>query len=174
MVVLTSILIPTWDIPIGRINFNHLCETEAGQFIYKQVPLDEEYFLKVGERNTRYSNPRSELYYAKGDELNLKRIEQDYVIDTHNNRNYSRWGHIFKRETTIITLRGKETLSRAVSFHYGSGWMNNFFSIGMTGSKVCPPEGRLGKNRAYTIHSNLPDKTFIEISKNQKGQCRLI
>ena len=162
MVILTSILIPTWDIPIGRINFNRLCETQAGQFIYKEVPLGDEYFLKAGERNTRYSNPRAEFYYAKGGELNLEKVKESYSIDTRNMRNYSRWGNVFKRVTTITSLYDHVTLSRAISFHYGGGWLVHSIAGGT--SKVCPQEGKLSRTRPYTIHSNLSDMTFKKIS----------
>mgnify|MGYP000641592719 CR=1 FL=1 len=55
MIILTSILIPTWDIPIGRINYNNLCDKQAGQFIYKQVALGDEYFLKQGEKSPDFA-----------------------------------------------------------------------------------------------------------------------
>lgn len=164
LVLLISILIPTWDIPIGRINFNRLCETQAGQFIYKKVPLGEEYFLELGERNTRYSNPRAENYYAKGGELNLEKVRQNYSIDTSNVRNYSRWGNIFKRITTITSKSDNTILSRAISFHYGGGWLVHSIAGGT--SKVCPDSAKLSRDRSGTIHSNLPEMTFEKLSKN--------
>ncbi len=168
LVVLTSILIPTWDIPIGRINFNNLCKTQAGQFIYKQVPLSDEYFLKEGERDLRYQHDSHPLAYAKGGELNLERVKQEYVINTTFDRNYSRWGYIFMRETTIASMVGKKILSRAVSFYYRGGWIMSSFEGGS--SIYCPSEARAIKSRPYSIHSNLPDKTFKKIFVNGESK----
>jgi len=158
MVVLTSILIPTWDIPIGRINFNRLCETQAGQFIYKEVPLSEEYFLMTGERNTRYSNPLAESYYAKGGEINMEKVKQDYVIDTTFDKKFSRWGYIYKRETIVTRKNNNEILSRAISFYYRSGWLFQGLMDGRAGQNACPKNALPGNNKY--IHMTIVDNTF--------------
>ena len=166
LVILISILIPTWDIPIGIINYNNLCEKEAGQFIYKQVELGDKYFLKQGERNTRYSNPHAENYYAKGGELNLEKVKQDYLINTTFDRNHSRWGHIFMRETIISSKEGNKILSRAISFYYRGGWLVSRLMDGRAGGNYCPREAIATKNRPYSIHTNLPNMTFKERPNN--------
>jgi hypothetical protein len=157
-VLVISILIPTWDIPIGRINFNSLCNNEAGQFIYKQIPLGEEYFLKEGERNTRYDNPMAPAYIAKGGELNLERIKQDYLIKTVFDKKYSRWGYIYKRETTVSTMNYDEIFSRSISFYFRGGWFFQVFMDGRAGQNVCP-DNALPSSKEY-IHMTLVDKTF--------------
>lgn len=158
VVVLASVLIPTWDIPIGRINFNHLCETQAGQFIYKQIPLGEEYFLKPGERDLRYQHDSHPSAYAKGGELNMGKIKQEYMINTKLDRDYSRWGHIYKWETIISTVQSNEILSRAVSFHYRGGWLGSRLMFGRAGREVCP-ENALPGIKEY-IHVTIVNKTF--------------
>ena len=114
LVIVTSILIPTWDIPIGIINFQHLCESKAGEFIYKTVPLGEEYYLKAGERDLRYQG-NSKFAYTKGGELNLEKVKQNYIIDTAFDRNYSRWGHIYKRETIIMNKKNRLFFSKIIN-----------------------------------------------------------
>lgn len=158
------ILIPTWDIPIGRINFNNLCETQAGQFIYKQVPLSDEYFLSAGERNLRYQK-NSKFTYAKGGELDLERVKQDYVINTILDRDYSRWGYIYKLETTISSTQDKEILSRAVTFFYRDGWLTAPLLDGRGGQHVCPENGLPGSDQY--IHEAIIDKTFQSINTNK-------
>lgn len=158
LVVLTSVLFPIWDIPIGKINFNNLCETQAGQFIYKQVKLGEEYFLKPGERDSSYQHITHPLAYAKGGELNLEKIKQDYVIDTTFDRKYSRWGHIYKRETTITSKQNNEVLSSAISFYYRSGWLISSLMFDRAGRDVCPTNALPG-NKEY-IHVTIINNTF--------------
>lgn len=157
LIILTSILIPTWDIPIGRINFSHLCKTQAGQFINKQVSLSEEYFLKAGERNLRYQE-NSEFAYAKGGELNLEMVKQDYVIKRNYDKGLSRWGYINKRETSITNLQDKDTLSYAISFQYGGGWLSDTLAGGRAIIKTCPGDGNPGGDRY--IHVTIIDNTF--------------
>jgi len=159
LVILISILIPTWDIPIGRINFNHLCNTQAGQFINKQVSLSDEYFLKAGERNIRYFE-HSKFAYAKGGELDLERVKQNYVINSNYDKDYSRWGYIYKLETKIIFIQDKQILGRAVTFFYRGGWLMASFEGG--GSIDCPDKSLLGSNK--DIHETIIDKTFQPIT----------
>ena len=160
-VIVLSILLLVWDIPVGKINFSRYCESEAGQFILKRVRLGPEYFLKPGEPNKRYF-PRDELYYAKGGELNLERVINDYEINSKRENDFSRWGHIRMRKTTIVHKDTSEILSRATSFAYGGGWLMDWISDGHSGSNVCPAEAKSSRSRPYTIHSNLADLTFYE------------
>jgi len=165
LVILTSILIPTWDIPIGRINFNHLCKTQAGQFIYKQVPLSDEYFLSAGERDLRYQRDTHPFAFAKGGELNLEMVKQDYVIKRNYVQGLSRWGYINKRETSITTLQDKDTLSYAISFQYGGGWLSDTLAGGRAIIKTCPGDGNPGGDRY--IHVTIIDNTFQPIITGQ-------
>ena len=169
LVILISILIPTWDIPIGRINFDRLCQEQAGQFIYKQASLGEEYYLKSGERNYLYSG-NSLNAYAKGGEINLEKVKENYVIKTRLDKHFSRWGHIFMRETTISSKEDNEILSRAISFYYRSGWLGSRLMDGRVGGTYCPRGAIATKNRPYSIHTNLPEKTFIKIPGNGKSK----
>jgi len=165
LIMLTSILIPTWDIPIGRINFNHLCKTQAGQFIYKKISLGDEYFLKAGERDLRYQYDGHPFAYAKGGELKLERVKREYIINTTFDRDYSRWGHIFMRETTISSIQDKKILSRAVSFYYRGGWLVAPLYDNRAGQNVCPEDGLPGSN--HYIHEAIFDKTFKSIKSSK-------
>ncbi len=151
-------------IPIGRINLSHLCKTQAGQFIYKQVPLGEEYFLKAGERDLRYFE-NSKFAYAKGGELNLERVKQDYEINRNCDKEYSRLGYINKRETTITTIQNNEIISRAVSFQYGGGWLTDSLSGGRAIIKTCPGNGKPGGSRY--IHVTIFDNSFQPIATSR-------
>lgn len=155
---LVMFLIPTWDIPIGRVYFNHLCNTEAGMFVYQDVQLPEEYFLKAGERNNRYPD-RSEHAYAKGGELNLDRVKTAYDIKMDIDREYSVWGHISKMTTKITDKSSGEVLSESISFGSRGGWL---FSMTPTPGigRECPDTVRPVKGRLHTLHSVLPEKTF--------------
>ena len=45
LTLLTFVFIPTWDIILGKLYFNHLCETEGGLKIYKTVEGVEGFYL---------------------------------------------------------------------------------------------------------------------------------
>ena len=155
---LVMVLIPTWDILPGRLYFSYLCNTEAGMFIYQTVELPEEYFLKAGDRNARYQS-NSKKYYAEGGELNLEQIKENYSIDTEFDKEFSNWGHLFKRETTISEM--EDVLGRATSFYYRGGWVTAPLHDNRAGSHACP-EGAVPKDSQPSIHSNLADAIFIK------------
>ena len=153
---LVMLLIPTWDILPGYLYFTYLCNTKAGVFVYEQVELPEEYFLKAGDGDERYQK-RSPHAYALGDELNQKKIEEDYRVQYRFDRDYSYWGHLFMNETVILNSSGKK-LGAARSFYYRGGWVFSSLLMGMAGSHVCPDEGSPGSSEF--IHSSIFEKVF--------------
>ena len=133
---LLMFLIPTWDIPIGRLNFHNSCEKESGIFIYHTVSVPDEYFLKPGERDLNY-HENTKFAYARGGELNYSKIRENYTIRHKSKNNYSRWGHINMNEM-VVSEKSGSVLGKLVTLHYTGGWLLAPLSTGGgPGSSFC-------------------------------------
>ncbi len=103
-------LIPTWDAILGRMYFNHLCETQAGVKVYQTIELPAEYWDERG-------NPR--FYNQKNGNLDIPLGE--YVTAKSTTKKYP-----FHIEKKISVLRDKETgkeVSETVWILFWGGWV---------------------------------------------------
>ncbi len=129
------ILIPTWDVIIGRIYFNWLCMSEGGISVYKTVELGKEYWNKEG-------NPI--FFTEKGDliEESLPGFKVDAESDTH----YSHILRIHKRSLKVIERSSGRLLGERIRFAYFGGWLKNNMGIHVS-AKSCPPYDEVSMNK---------------------------
>lgn len=130
LTVLVFALIPTWDIILGRLYFNYLCETESGIKIYKQMELPAEYWDENGESN--FITSRGDLDQSLLDNRFDKELERESVSDI------ARLLNIRKYRRMISRAQSNEMLGAYVRFVYFGGWLVNSTGIHVTGTS-CPP-----------------------------------
>ncbi|MCH8079705.1 MAG: hypothetical protein IIA06_08005 [Proteobacteria bacterium] len=141
IVLLVFILIPTADVIVGKIYFRYLCNTQSGQFVYKAVELEDEYYFEAGEvdvtKHGRYPN----IYaIAKGGEVNIVKARVDFdmpfsAITTNQSDLFhiTKWAYYIKQKDT------GELLSESIAFLYKGGWVENIYNVG--GGRRCPDWG---------------------------------
>lgn len=162
-VSLIFILIPTADDIVGHVYFSYLCNTQAGQFVYKRVEVGDEYLLRPGEidKSRRGESPDG-FAIAKGGEINKEKLRERYDFPFSKKETFSKIFHIYKRERIISDKINNNILSKSTSFLYGGGWVVNIYPVGI------PPcyckETHMPTSKA-NIHARLFDKTFIINSK---------
>jgi hypothetical protein len=155
--LLIFILIPTADVIVGNIYFSYLCHTQSGQFIYKKVELEDEYFLKSGDIDkSKHGNNPVGYAIAKGGEINKEMLRERYDFPFNKKETLSKILHIYKRERIIIDKTNNNILSKSISFIYGGGWVVNIYPVGTP----CYCEDNQKPGGEY-IHSTLFDKTFL-------------
>lgn len=147
------ILLPAADVIAGRIYFTYLCNTQSGQFIYKTVELEDDYFLKKGEIDkSRFGDHQSGYTVAKGGEINKIKLSELYDFkDVY--KVYSKTFHIFKREKIIKNKKSNEILSKFISFRYRGGWVENIYN--MSSGIACP-------SNKSSMHAQLIKNSFKE------------
>lgn len=128
-------LIPTWDMILGRMYFNRLCETEVGVQVYETVELDPKYFQKYAEPN--FFSSKSPNYFFKDHSLDEFFLENRYVIERERNRQHSELFNIAKRSYFVIDRKTDQTLGSETYFVYFGGWLVNKTGLVVTG-ETCP------------------------------------
>lgn len=116
-VALIFILIPTWDVILGRLYFNYLCDTEGGIRMYKQAELPLKHWKQNGV-------PRDRLVKTPGGGYQIV-IGDRFILERHTIKNYAL---PFKIEKEHKKLRNKitgELLSEFILFRYWGGWLIN-------------------------------------------------
>lgn len=159
--LLAVVLIPTWDIPLDRYRFNRLCEQEAGIFVYQKVGLPAEFFYTSGE-------PIEKIIYredggsglrtvkATGNEINLDKLKERYVIDDSFDNSIADWGKVSRLATTVSD--GEEVLGQSVSLYGEFGWFSLKFSLGANGT--CPD---ISPHPGYvSIHEKIINDIFYK------------
>lgn len=156
---LVMFLIPTWDVPIGWLYFKHLCNTEAGMFVYKKIELPAEYFLEKGERDESYVI-WSPYAYSEGNTINFNKVKNIYNINTVIDHDGFWNGRIKKKTTTIKEKKADNLLSEAISLYFIGGWAAKVGSDPMiiyADTPECPPPSDHDKY----IHDKVVEETFI-------------
>jgi hypothetical protein len=136
--VATFVLIPTWDIPIARQQYEHLCQTEAGVKIYKSVDGVEGFinvFSGIGVAEDILKNYGYQ--FVEGTDVSNKWIR--YSLDEHGkavkqhidvptaryriDKVQSRLEYAVKDEIVIDDVRTKEKLATKTAFSPQGGWL---------------------------------------------------
>lgn len=120
MVVL---LIPTWDIFVGRIEYHRLCAKESGMRIHTRAAPQAEY------RNTPL--PESPLAYNR---TPLGKLYPWDVIEVDDLRGPGKIK--FSREMIRDASTG-EVLGTLTMYFWGGGWFENAFSTAGAGGGYC-------------------------------------
>jgi len=85
--LLIMILIPTWDVIIGKPIYNYLCKNKAGVHIYKTVDNVEGFY--IGERSKRYEpyEPYEGYKYVDYKEKESGKYYRSYWVDNNTSKN---------------------------------------------------------------------------------------
>lgn len=126
--IVVLVLIPVWDIIPGQLYFQHLCETEAGVKVFREVEVDLSYFKPDGK-------------------LDDQKLTERYPHVTRFDRNFSPAFHIAKTESTIQDKQTKEILGTAANFSHRGGWLTTFVLVDTTGAS-CPAYPSFGMHSA--------------------------
>ena len=107
---------------IGKLYFEHLCETEAGVDFYKAVELPAEYWDEQGNPKflNSYGNPDHELW-VKTIDRSIRTIES--------------YSSVFSIDKDISVIKEKTTqkvLAKFTTFRYWGGWIRRNFSLNNT------------------------------------------
>lgn len=117
------ILIPTWDVIAGRIQYGYLCATESGIRVYKRVKLEPEYRgLQLADTHLEY-DPMP--------------LSKRFPFSRDSSEDLQGPGKIkFNRELIRDSQTG-EILGTFTSYFWGGGWFERMFSIQGAGGGSC-------------------------------------
>ncbi len=127
------ILIPTWDVIIGRTILYTLCASQGGVHVYQTVELGSEYFDRNGVP----------LFYARDKFVKNMEIARRY-------KGASEWTdmlplfHLRVHSEKISDEQNDYILGEVKYFIYNGGWVFNSLKVGGGGGKSCPSYS--GKN----------------------------
>ena len=120
------ILIPTWDVIAGRIQYSYLCTTESGIRIYKHVKLGPEYHgLQL---------PEIHLVY---DQMQLSKR---FPFSRESSEDILGPGQIKFNRELISDFQTGETLGTFTTYFWYGGWFEHMFSIQGAGGGSCGHE----------------------------------
>lgn len=171
VVLLTFVLIPTWDIIPGKLYFDHLCRTEGGLKIYKTVEgvegfyyfpgaefrqeaLDQ-YGYKYVEAGTAASFYRYSLKDGGLAKEKINQLSSKYGVQLLNTDLF--W-NITKYSEIIVNLQTKETLATKRQFYYPGNWVQQKVKPLLGGGRFCPllpPDSPL--NREFYVSTLKPN-----------------
>ncbi|MEX2517365.1 MAG: hypothetical protein WD572_10755 [Gammaproteobacteria bacterium] len=143
LTVLVFVLIPTWDVLLGRLYFNYLCETEGDIKIHNQAELPTEHWEDGVPRD------RLERLPGRGFEI---LIGEKFIIESHTIKNYGEPFRIDKEHKVLNNRVTDEVLSEFIYFIYWGGWLINASGLHRSGVS-CP---------SYRLISKLYSETFIK------------
>ncbi len=121
------ILIPTWDVIIGRAMLYTLCATQGGIHVYQTVELGPEYFDEDG----------APLFYARDKFVKNMEIARRY-------KGVSEWAdmiplfHLRVHSEKIADEQNDYILGEVKYFIYNGGWVFNSLKVGGGGGESCP------------------------------------
>lgn len=133
LILVSFVLLPTWDIIPSRLYFEHLCETKASIKVFRTVEVDQSYLRPDGVPDD-------------------KKLLDRYVQSSKWNRDFSSWAHITKIEGAIQDRETGELLGTATDYLYGGGWINS--RIAPMSSTTCPNYPN------HSIHSSIWAEVF--------------
>lgn len=142
--ILTFLLIPTWDMILGRAYFHYLCVTEGGVQVYKQIELPAEYWDENGKP----------IFVSDNGGIN-EELLTNYVVFSKVYKDESR--NPFHIRTTKKIIEDKNNHERVGSytyFIYFGGWLVNNIGYHVRGSS-CP-------SLEKASFSKLVKSTFIQ------------
>lgn len=122
-VAVVFILIPTWDVILGRAYFYYLCATEGGVRVYKRVDLEPEY------RDVQF--PSASWIYEK------LPLAQRYPYGYETAEDLPGPGEIGYIRDFVRDGRSGEALGTITHFSYGGGWLVNSTGLQGGGGEDC-------------------------------------
>jgi hypothetical protein len=126
VVIVTFILIPTWDIIPGRLYFNHLCSTKAGAKIYRTVQLPAGYWDERGAARFSVNQyDHNKMRYIFTDKRIVPAPGFEYTRVTSS---FSEIFHIDEDVLRVIESEKGISLGEYFLFRYWGGWLAKNFS----------------------------------------------
>jgi hypothetical protein len=110
------VLIPTWDIILGRAQFNYLCATNSGIRVHKRVQLGPEYrdihfpSVSVEYRRLPFAKEYPYRFASNPDVFGPAVIEMTRYV--------------------ITEAKTGEVIGSSTDYVYRGGWFENIFGIG--------------------------------------------
>ena len=179
--VAVFILIPTWDVILGRLYFYSLCMTEGGQNIYKTVEINKEYYspnvskAKLPE-GQEWEIGKEYVMHIEGDHPMVKRTVKVVVDPEKLKDRYEIVVAKFANEKILNVqkissfVKDKQTgeiLGTATSFAYWGGWVAKH-SVSHVVAIECP-ETKMVPYEPST-HSTLLERIFTPTkSSSERG-----
>ncbi len=121
------VLIPTWDVIIGRTIIYTLCATQGGIYVYETVGLGEENFDDDGVP----------LFYDRRKTLGRMKLANRYT-GNRSIKIVSKLFNIKKYSEEILDTKHNKVLGEIKSYGYKGGWAFNLFNVGGAGGVSCP------------------------------------
>ena len=120
------ILIPTWDVISGRIQYSYLCAADSGIKVYRHVKLESQYFP----------------IQFSGNPLAYERlpISKRYPYSYDSSENVLGPGKIKFNREILRDGKTEEILGTFTSYFWGGGWFERTFSIQGAGGGSCGHE----------------------------------
>lgn len=143
--IIMIILIPTWDMFLGRAYYHSLCATQGGAKIYKQVELPDEYWEEIGG-----STFLDDFIARNRDRVTLEIDEEfhkNYQFKSETIKLRPHFLHIKKKLRSVVENQSGEILGTYTTYFYSGGWLVNSTAIGGPGGAYCPREG----NKLYGL-----------------------
>ena len=172
-IFLFFILLPTWDVIIGKIYFNYLCENQAGLKVYKSVEVDgyfrkgEIYLGKASlEKENNFKYKEGSKYFVSGIYKNktmiqhldltnnsqiielLNEPESEYEFIYNEKSKPLEWIPIIKNRAVVKHIKTDEVLGEDIGFIYFGSWIS--ILLNNTVSGVNNPKERC-LNRPYEL-----------------------
>lgn len=143
--IIVIILVPTWDVILGRVYYHSLCAVQGGAKVYKQVELPAEYWEEVG--GTTFLD---DFIARNKDRVTLEIDEEFHKNFKFESKTIKLRPHFFnikKKLRSVTENQSEEVLGTYTTYFYSGGWLVNSTAIGGPGGTHCPREG----NKLYGL-----------------------
>ncbi len=134
--IIVIILIPTWDVILGRAYYYSLCATQGGAKIFKQVELPTEYWDEDG-----HSTFLEDFIARKRDRVTLEIDEEfhkNYKFISKTIKQRPSFFNIEKDLRSVVENRSGKILGTYITIFYFGGWLLNSTAIGGPSGTYCP------------------------------------
>lgn len=143
LATLFFILLPTWDVIIGKIYFNYLCKMQSGLKVYKSVDVDgfltknsiaigdSSFYKNIGLRYIEGTNSGwkgKETQYLDLTDANqtiqfIKEPQSKYVFIYNEKSKPIKWLPIVKNRALVKDRITDEILGEDIGFDYFGAWI---------------------------------------------------
>lgn len=126
------ILIPTWDVIIGRAMLYTLCATQGGIHVYQTVELGSEYFDEDG----------IPLFYDRRKVFSEMSLAGRYAGVSKSKGYISKLFNIKAIDKKIMDLEKDKELGTITYFIHFGGWVFNALNTGAASGSRCPKSSK--------------------------------
>lgn len=116
-----------WDVILGRVYFNYLCNKDGGVHIYETVDLGSEYWNEDG----------SPKFYTDRGAFDESVLEGKYQFVRVRDSSFTTIFNIRRDVHKVIESLNKKILGERVAYQYWGGWVMNTWQPFLSGSLGC-------------------------------------